>query len=289
MFPRRLVTAGSVTAAPPRCAATGPAATLYGSPVLNYVRQGRGEPLVLVHGIGSQWQMWLPVLDLLSAERDVVALDLPGFGDSPVLGETPTVAALADAVAGLAAQLGLDRPHVAGNSLGGGIALELARSGRARSATGLSPVGFAAGRERAYGVAVLRATRALAGTLGPALRPALRTAAGRALLQSHLFGRPWRIPAEEAIRATDNFSASPGFDATLPCTVGFRWDHGDLDVPVTIAWGSRDALLPPRQGRRARERMPRARHVTLRGCGHVPTWDDPAGVAAVLLAGSRDT
>jgi pimeloyl-ACP methyl ester carboxylesterase len=71
--------------------------------------------------------------------------------------------------------------------------------------------------------------------------------------------------------------------------IGLDWDHGDLDVSVTVGWGTRDALLIPRQGRRARRRMPRARHVWLRGCGHVPTWDNPEQVAAVQLAGSRDT
>jgi pimeloyl-ACP methyl ester carboxylesterase len=256
--------------------------------MLNYVRQGRGEPLVLVHGVGSQWQMWLPVLEQLAAERDVVALDLPGFGDSPVLEGEPTVAALADAVSAFAAGLGIERPHVAGNSLGGGIALELARTGRARSATLLSPIGFLHGRERPYAAALLRGSRAFAGLLGHALDPPLRTAAGRTLLQGHLVGRPWRIPAKEAIRATHNLAGSPGFDATFPHVVDFDWLHGDLDVPVTVAWGARDMLLIPRQGRRARRRMPRARHVWLRGCGHVPTWDDPGQVAGVILAGSAE-
>jgi pimeloyl-ACP methyl ester carboxylesterase len=176
--------------------------------MLNYVRQGHGEPLVLVHGIGGQRQMWLPVLDRLGAERDVVALDLPGFGTSPVLDGEPTVGTLADAVSAFTAGLGIRRPHVAGNSLGGAIALELARTGRARSATLLSPIGFAFGRERLYGGAVLRSTRTLARLLGHALDAPLRTAVGRALLQGHLFGRPWRLPAEEAIRAAHNFAVS---------------------------------------------------------------------------------
>jgi len=256
--------------------------------VLNYVRQGRGEPLVLVHGIGSHWQMWSPVLDRLAVEHDVLAVDLPGFGRSPALGRTPTVAALADAVSELADEQDMTRPHLAGNSLGGAIALELARTGRARSATALSPIGFARGRERSYGVAVLKASRALARTLGGALDMPQRTAAGRTLTMGQLIGRPWRIPAEDAIRATHDLADAPGFDATLPHVIAFDWRHGDLDAPVTIGWGTRDVLLIPRQGRRARRRMPRACHVWLRGCGHVPTWDDPEQVAAVLLAGSRD-
>lgn len=232
--------------------------------------------------------MWSPVLDRLAAVRDVLAIDLPGFGRSEVLDRPPTVAALADAVSDFAAAHGMTRPHVAGNSLGGGIALELARTGRARSATGLSPIGFAAGRERLYGTAVLKSSRMLARALGEALDPPQRTAVGRALTMSHLIARPWRMSAEDAIRATHDLADAPGFDATLPHVIDFDWSHGDLDVPVTIGWGTRDVLLVPRQGRRARRRMPLARHAWLRGCGHVPTWDDPQQVAAVLLAGSRD-
>lgn len=262
-------------------------ATVYGGAVLNHVRQGSGDPLVLVHGIGSQWQMWSPVLDRVAAERDVLALDLPGFGRSPALDRSPTVAALADCVSAVATELGMDRPHVAGNSLGGGIALELARTGRARSATALSPIGFAAGRERPFGSAVLTASRALARLLGGALDPPQRTAIGRTLTMSHLIARPWRMPAEDAIRATHDLAGCAGFYATLPDVIGHDWRFGDLDVPVTIGWGTRDMVLIPRQARRARRRMPRATHVWLPGCGHVPTWDDPELVATVLLAGSR--
>lgn len=77
---------------------------------------------------------------------------------------------------------------------------------------------------------------------------------------------------------------SPGFDATLPVMAG---DHfrgaADVRVPVTIAWGTRDLLLIPREGRRAARAVPGARHVPLRGLGHTPMWDDPAIVAAAIL------
>ncbi|HEX8104488.1 MAG TPA: alpha/beta fold hydrolase, partial [Solirubrobacteraceae bacterium] len=112
---------------------------------LDFQRVGAGEPLLLLHGIGSHWPMWSPVLERLAPERDVVALSLPGFGASPELdgGEPPSVPALARAVAAFAREtLGIERAHVAGNSLGGGIALQLARTGFALSACGLSPIGF---------------------------------------------------------------------------------------------------------------------------------------------------
>ena len=256
--------------------------------MLNHVRQGFGEPLVLIHGIGSQWQMWTPVLDRVAAQRDVVAIDLPGFGASAQLHVAPTVAALADAVSGLIDELGLDRPHVAGNSLGGALALELARTGRARTATAFSPIGFACGRENAFATLSLAASRAAARVLDPAVDIAMRTAAGRTLTLSQFFGKPWQVAPEEAVRATRNLASSPGFAATLPAIELFDWDHGDLDVPVTIAWGQRDWIMIPRQGRRARKLMRRARHVSLAGCGHVPTWDEPEQVAGVLIAGSRD-
>src|SRR5215213_2318896 len=114
---------------------------------LAHVRRGSGPPLVLIHGIGSQWQMWQPVLDRLARERDVIAVDLPGFGDSPPLPGTPSVEALAGAVAELLGELGIERPHAAGNSLGGGVALELGRRGDARSVCVLSPAGFGTMRE----------------------------------------------------------------------------------------------------------------------------------------------
>jgi pimeloyl-ACP methyl ester carboxylesterase len=255
--------------------------------MLNHTRHGSGEPLVLVHGLGSQWQVWQPVLERLAPHREVIAPDLPGFGASTPLPGEPTVEALADAVAGFLEELGLERPHVAGNSLGGGIALELARTGRARSATALSPIGFARGRERTYAsTSLLVAYRAVRG-LGGLVPSLMASAAGRTAMLSQLIAKPWRLSPDEATGAMRNLAASPSFEAARPHVTGYTWPGGDVDVPVTIAWGERDWLLVPRQGRRARRLMPGANHVWLKGCGHVPTWDDPEQVASVLLAGSQ--
>ncbi len=240
---------------------------------------------MLIHGIGSQWQAWTPVLEVLARERDVVALDLPGFGDSAPLRGEVSLATLAGAVCELLDELGLADAHVAGNSLGGAIAFELARRGRARSVAGLSPLGFARGREVTFARRSLIGARALARALAPATGALLATGPGRTLLQSQFFARPWRVPAADAVMATRNLATSPGFQATLPLLATVQ--HGDLGVPVTIAWGARDRLLIPRQAGRARRALPGARHEWLEGCGHVPTWDDPEHVASVLLAGSR--
>lgn len=252
-------------------------------------RQGAGPPLVLIHGIGSRRGAWGPVVERLAAERDVIAVDLPGFGDSPPLpaGVAPTVEALADAVAAAWGELGVERPHVAGNSLGGGIALELARRGVVASATALSPVGFWNRAENLYGGVVLRISRLLAEHAQPAVLRLAGSATGRRIAFGMLLGHPERRTAADARADVRALAAAPGFWPTLPRIRGYDFrDGAELRVPVTIGWGTRDRLLIPRQAERARVALPRARHVPLPGCGHVPMSDDPEGVAALLLAGS---
>jgi len=254
---------------------------------LAHVRRGSGPPLVLIHGIGSQWQMWRPVLDRVSREREVVAVDLPGFGESAPLPGPPTVEALADAVAELLDGIGLAGAHAAGNSLGGGVALAMARAGTARSACVLSPSGFGNMREGRYARAVIATSRRTAQRLDARAETVVGGPLRRTLAFGHLVARPWRIPAGEAAGAMHNLARSPGFDATLEALGDHSFGGRAPDCPVTVAWGEKDRLLiASRQSARARRLLPDARHVILHGCGHVPTWDDPEQVARVLLEGS---
>jgi pimeloyl-ACP methyl ester carboxylesterase len=277
-------------------------------PDLAYDRQGSGPPLLLIHGIGSRRGVWDPVVGLLAREREVIALDLPGFGDSPPLpdGVEPTVGALADAVeafarehglggvddaqpaAGAAAEPGAARWHVAGNSLGGGIALELARRGAVASATALSPIGFWSEPERRYSVALLRISRRAARHAGGLLSRAVGWPGGRTLLLGTFYGHPLRRELAAARADLDALGGCQGFEATLARFRGHRFQDGErlASVAVTIGWGTRDRLLIPKQAQRARAALPAARHVPLAGCGHVPMSDDPEGVAALLLAAS---
>jgi pimeloyl-ACP methyl ester carboxylesterase len=244
--------------------------------------------LVLVHGIGSRRGVWKSVVGRLAAERDVLCVDLPGFGDSPVLAEErPTVEALARTLVAWWGELGIERPHVAGNSLGGGIALELARMGAVASATGLSPVGFWNSAEARYGRAMLRTSHFAAARLDRQTRWLVQSAAGRQAVLGLMYGHPARREAAEAAEDLVQLARAPGWQATLPISREYAFHDGDeLRVPVTIGWGTRDRLLIPRQAERARAALPRARHVPLPGCGHIPMSDDPEGVAALLLAGS---
>jgi pimeloyl-ACP methyl ester carboxylesterase len=251
---------------------------------LAHDRLGSGPPLLLLHGIGMCKEMWRPVLPALAREREVVAVDMPGFGASPP--GPRTVEELAEALADFAAGLGLERPHVAGNSLGGGVALAMGAAGTTRSVCALSPIGFVAGREKAYGRAVLVGTRRISTAIAPVAPRLARSTVMRTLLSLHATARPWRIPPEDCALWARAFAEAPAFWELLESLDG--WQAPVPVCPATVAWGERDRLLIfSRQAPRARRRLPGARHVVLRGCGHVPTWDDPEQVASVLLSASR--
>jgi pimeloyl-ACP methyl ester carboxylesterase len=251
--------------------------------VLAHDRTGAGAPLVLLHGIGLDRRCWAPVIPRLAREREVIAVDLPGFGESPPLAGEPSIGALADAVEAL----GLDRPHVAGNSLGGAIALELGARGAARSVCGLSPAGFSLGRERGFERACLRGTLAVARLLDPYAERLMAPVPVRTLLMAQMFARPWRVPAPEAAQFLRTTARGRGFEPTLPQIA--RGRPAVPRCPATIAWAERDRLLlTSRQAPRARRMLPDARHLILRGCGHMPIYDDPEQVARVLLEASAD-
>jgi pimeloyl-ACP methyl ester carboxylesterase len=257
---------------------------------VNHVRQGSGEPLVLIHGIGHRLQAWLPVLDRLAAHHEVLALDLPGFGDSPVPpgGMPPDMPITVAMLAEFLAAEGLDRPHVAGYSLGGAISLELAATGRARSATAFSPAGFFTAAERRRALAILRLLRATAFVPTPLIRHTMRVEALRAICYAPLLGYPRRLEYQRAVDDALALRAGRGFASVARASRGYRFT-GALEVPVTIAWGAKDRILPARQAERARQLLPQARHVPLPACGHVPMSDAPDLVADLILQTTQGT
>jgi pimeloyl-ACP methyl ester carboxylesterase len=257
---------------------------------VSYARVGTGEPLLLLHGIGHHRQAWDPVVDILATERDVIAVDLPGFGASPALpdGLAYDLSTVVPALGSLCEALEIDRPHVAGNSLGGLLALELGREKLVRSVTALSPAGFWTQAERRYAFAVLMAMRQTARSMPlPVVERLSRTAAGRTVLTSTIYARPGRRSPEAVVAETLALARAEGFTATLRAGTSVQFTDDVPGVPVTVAWGSRDWLLVRRQGVRAKQIIPKARLVRLPGCGHVPMNDDPALVSRVILDGSR--
>ncbi|MFG2222402.1 alpha/beta fold hydrolase [Streptomyces sp. NPDC048644] len=251
-----------------------------------YERKGAGEPIVLLHGVGHHLQAWRPVCDILAASHEVIALDLPGFGVSPALpgGTSYGLESVLPLLTAAFAELGVERPHVVGNSLGGLLALELGRAGAVRSVTALSPAGFWTPAERRYAFGLLRGMRAGARALPePVVAALARSAVGRVALTGGIYAHPGRRSADAVAAETRALREAPGFGPTLRAGRGVRFTGDVPDVPVTIAWGSRDRLLPRRQGVRAKSAIPGARLVRLPGCGHVPMNDDPALVTRVVL------
>jgi pimeloyl-ACP methyl ester carboxylesterase len=274
-----------------RTASRTPVRRAYDAGVLHHVRTGNGPPLLLAHGIGMSHRAFDGVTKSLAPSFDVVAVDLPGFGASPPLRGTASMRALAEACAGLMASLGHERFHVAGNSLGGGIALWLALAGRVDTASALSPVGFMAGADRALAQVSLHAAYAQARLARSLMRTVGRAAPIRRALVRQYAEHGDRVPADRLAESFGDLAGATGFIATTRGAINWRAPATtSLPCPVTVAWGEHDRLLLTRpQSGRARERLPTARHVVLPDCGHLPAWDDPALVASVIAeaAGER--
>jgi pimeloyl-ACP methyl ester carboxylesterase len=254
---------------------------------LAYERQGQGEPVVLLHGVGCDRRAWDAVVPLLAAGRDVVAMDLPGFGQSPDLDPgIPRDLDTAEVWFGAAFDaLGVERPHVVGHSLGGLIALRLGQAGLARSVTALAPAGFWTGLERRYAYAVLNlAAQGVRLLPDAALVHLAGTPPVRAVLTGSVYGQSELCSPESVVTALRSLRESAAFRATLRAGRASVLFHGDIPgVPVTVAWGSCDRLLPPWQASRVRAMIPEARIVPLSGCGHVPMIDAPERVADLIL------
>jgi pimeloyl-ACP methyl ester carboxylesterase len=256
---------------------------------LTFSRSGTGPPLVLLHGIGSARQAWDPVVDQLAERFEVLAIDLPGFGGSPPLPPEvePLPSVIAATVAAFLDSQGVVTPHVAGNSLGGWVALELAAIRPVRSLTLLSPAGLWRGRTPLYNRISLRTTRWLAKRFTALACRLVRYRAGRIVILGQTHGQPARISIRYAQMAVRAMGECPGFDATMRATEPRCYRAGaPIDAPVTVAFGSRDRLLLPHQSRHLDELPPGAHVEELAGCGHVPMADRPDAVAALIIAAS---
>ena len=252
-------------------------------------RGGTGTPLLLLHGIGAIWRAWSPVVPYLEPHHDVIVPTLAGHGGGPPLdpGVMPSVQALVDALEDELDKLGLQKVHIAGNSLGGWIGIELARRGRARSLVLFSPPG-AWRSQRAINV---RATgvRLSLGALGRYASNADAIAANSLLHWSLLAGQvahPNRVPPED-LAAYIRAGGEAPIVAPLLRVIPLHQVQplpADRDYPVRLVWGDRDLVLPFKHfGSPMLERLPGAELIHLSGVGHVPMSDDPARVAELIL------
>ncbi|MEJ7705807.1 MAG: alpha/beta fold hydrolase [Nocardioidaceae bacterium] len=254
---------------------------------LNAERRGSGEPLLLVHGLGATWQSWAPVLDDLAQSREVVAVDLPGFGESAPLSGEVSMAALTEAVEEFINAEGLAGVDTVGSSMGARVVLELARRGVGGDTVALDPGGFWSPGELRYFNASLRASLALVLRLQPLMPALMSNPAGRTALLSQFSAAPWRLPQEVALQEMRSFAKATALHETLDALV-----HGPLQegappstTPgrVTLGWGRQDRVTLPKQAARAQELFPDADLHWFEHCGHFPMWDQPRQTVQLIL------
>jgi pimeloyl-ACP methyl ester carboxylesterase len=233
----------------------------------------------MLHPLGADRHVWDPLVPFLAQRRELIAIDLPGFGESPALnGQMPTPRALAAAVAGHLAAIGVERPHITGNSLGGWVALELGISGVAGSISGIAPAGL--------WPEPLVPKAAIAHRLARALLPAagwcVATRPGRSVLLSGTVAHPRRVPADAARQLVRAYALAPDFVRVNDTMRAGRFEGLErIRCPVTLVWPDHDRLI-----RRPVWVPDRIRNVVLSGAGHVPMWDAPQALAQVLIDAS---
>ena len=253
------------------------------APLLSLTRSGSGEPLLLLHGIGSSRRDFAAVAPALAERFEVLAMDLPGSGASPHLDPRPTVAAIADAVERTLDAAGAGTVHVLGNSLGARVALELAVRGRARSVLAIAPSGLNSPPERAYQAGALALARVGLRCLEPLLEPLSGRRLARTALLAPLKASPWLASQEEALGARDGFAESRDFWRTLLWGLVLDVPHG-LDrvaCPVLLAQGTADWIASG-QTVRYLPLVPGSRFRPLLAAGHAPQSDRPATIVRLL-------
>ena len=253
--------------------------------MLAHDRTGSGPPLLLVHGTPSSRRVWDPVVPALAEQREVIAVDLPGFGESPPIDGLVVPGQWVEPISSTLAELGHAGPvAVVGASMGGWTALEMAKAGRAASVLALGPAGLWPDRSPRSTNAKIRLGRMAAKAGGPFAPAVLRSRLARWLAfrdQSHDAGV---VPVEWALAAVRAAARSPGWPAHFQAATNARFTGGDaIDVPVRVVYGDDDRIAGP--WRSHTDELPAQATVeTWPRCGHLVMWDARERVVQAALA-----
>lgn len=256
---------------------------------LHVERHGSGKPLVLVHGLGGSSRSWDPVVEPLARHREVILIDLPGHGRSPLGPTASTFAGLVGRVEIFIAAEGLQAADLVGSSMGARLVLELACRGHAGVVVALDPGGFWKGWERHFFAATIGLSGRLVRALQPLMPAITRSAIGRSLLLAQLSARPWKLDRDFVLHEMQSIASTRTFDAlTRDLAYGAgQAGKSSTAAPMVIGWGREDRLCLPRQAARAKARFPQAHVHWFDRCGHLPMWDQPAGAIELILASTR--
>ncbi|GAB88780.1 alpha/beta fold hydrolase [Gordonia rhizosphera] len=245
------------------------------------------SPLVLLHGVVGSGRIWQDVVPQLSEHHDVHTPTLLGHHGGPPIRRRPMrVSDVVDAAERYLDDNDLARPHLAGYSLGGWVAIELARRGRAASVCVFSPAGFWWNRDAHERTArEIRRSRTLARVSRPTAPLGVRSATVRRLGLRAIACHGDRLTAARVLEMIDDSIDCPFMDDYAPVERAEPMDP--LPCPITLAWAECDRLVPAATyGRTARERLPGATWVLLAGVGHIAMIDDPDMVVRTIRAGT---
>ena len=251
-------------------------------------RGGAGPPLLLLHGFLDTWRVWELVLPALERRHDVLAVTLPGHAGGPPLPPGADESVVIDAVERAMDDAGFATAHVAGNSMGGYLALQLAARGRARSVVALAPAGGWAEDDVAFRglLAEQRALQAAMRDLAPHADAVMATADGRRRAARLTAVRWEHLPAVLLADQVRWIAGCTGAADYIEAGLRGTW-HVDVEriaCPVRIVWGTEDRLLPwPAAAARLRARLPHADWVELDDVGHCPQLDVPLEAAQLIL------
>jgi pimeloyl-ACP methyl ester carboxylesterase len=254
----------------------------------SFRRAGSGEPLVLIHGFSGAWQHWRPVMLALQQHHDVLAAGLAGHYRSRPFDGSASLGAAVDMLERDLDDAGFDTAHIVGNSLGGLVAFELARRGRARSVIGLAPAGgWESGSQEARRLLHYFRAQHQAGKLTlPHADRLFRSELIRKLSFFVVMAHAERMSPADAVEMLTASVECPAYFDVLAAGErdGMPPDYDGVDCPVLLAWPEKDRLLTIRRySERLRRLIPHAEWQVLPGVGHVPMHDDPVLVANTIL------
>ena len=249
---------------------------------VEYVDIGDGPPLVFVHGLGGSWQNWLENLPHFARTHRCVAMDLPGFGRSPMLDGEVTIRRYGRIVDSLMIELGIPSAPVVGNSMGGFIALEAAIRGPARVEKLVLVSAAVLWQEYRHAKPLVALANVTEGTIGRALAEIAPLLAGRPRLRQTAlrFGgirAPQHLPRELQRELLLTARRTPGFLPALQALASYplRDELGQVACPTLIVWGTADPLVGVGHARELAGVIPGAQVSIHEDVGHVVQLEAP--------------